>query len=239
MPVEEAIRNKVDLTKFPVRSKRQKNISNNAGNYWKVYPVYDWSTQDIWTAPNELGWDYNIAYDIMEKCGITHSAQRCAPPYGEEPLEGLWMYHECFPDIWDKMSTRVSGANTAARHALTVLYSNRKNPEKPDGMEWIDYLSFWIRKFPPKEQLHIQNRINDLIAQHNKKTPDPIVKKTPHPITGICWEYLLKIAVRGDLKDRKQAAYFSKEYVSEWESRKQLYAKELADVQRANANQQS
>ena len=239
MPVEEAIRNKVDLTKFPVRSKRQKNISNNAGNYWKVYPVYDWSTQDIWTAPNELGWDYNISYDIMEKCGITHSAQRCAPPYGEEPLEGLWMYHECFPDIWDKMSTRVMGANTAARHALTVLYSNRKNPEKPDGMEWIDYLSYWIRKFPPKEQLHIQNRINDLIAQHNKKTPDPIVKKTPHPITGICWEYLLKIAVRGDLKDRKQAAYFSKDYVSEWESRKQLYAKELADVQRANANQQS
>ena len=78
-----------------------------------------------------------------------------------------------------------------------------------------------------------------MIAQHNKKTPDPIVKKTPHPITGICWEYLLKIAVRGDLKDRKQAAYFSKDYVSEWESRKQLYAKELADVQRANANQQS
>ena len=71
------------------------------------------------------------------------------------------------------------------------------------------------------------------------KPPDPISKKTPHPTTGISWEYLLKIAVRGDLKNRKQAPYFSSAYVDEFESRKQMYAKELADVQRANADQQS
>ena len=50
-----------------------------------------------------------------------------------------------------------------------------------------------------------------------KNRTDPILKKTPHPITGICWEFLLKIAVRGDLKDRKQPAYFSTDYVEEWE----------------------
>ena len=53
-------------------------------------------------------------------------------------------------------------------------------------MEWIDYLSYWIRKFPPKEQLHIKNRINDLIAQNNKKTPIiKLVTTTLLPTKGI------------------------------------------------------
>ena len=101
-------------------------------NIFKAYPVYDWQTADIWTGPKKFNWDYNTAYDVMEKIGMTHSAQRCAPPFGEEPLQGLWTFAQCFPDIWDKMCYRVKGANTAARHALSVLYSNRKQPEKPE-----------------------------------------------------------------------------------------------------------
>ena len=165
---------------------------------------------------------------------MTHSAQRCAPPYGEEPLEGLWTFKECFPEIWDKMCYRVRGANTAARHALTVLYSNRKQPEKPAGMSWEEYIAYWIRKFPLKEQGMISERIQSLIKLHYRKTKEPILPKTAHPISGISWEFLLKIAVRGDFKGRKMEQFFSKENVKEWESRKSMYAKELADVQSTN-----
>mgnify|MGYP005988660787 FL=1 len=235
MSLSEAVANGVDISRFPTRklkqSGKQKSLSNNVGNFYKVYPIYDWQTADVWTAPKKFGWDYNHAYDVMEKIGMTHSAQRCAPPYGEEPLEGLWTFKECFPEIWDKMCYRVRGANTAARHALTVLYSNRSQPQKPEGMEWEEYIAYWIRKFPLKEQGMISERIQSFIKKHYEKTKDPILAKTPHPVSGISWEFLLKIAVRGDFKGRKLEPYFSKDNVKEWESRKSMYAKELADVQ--------
>ena len=69
---------------------------------------------------------------------------------------------------------------------------------------------------------------------HYQKTKEPILPKTPHPVSGISWEFLLKIAVRGDFKGRKMEPFFSKHNVKEWESRKSMYAKELADVQSTN-----
>ena len=81
------------------------------------------------TAPAQFGWDHNAAYDVMEYAGISHNDQRCAPPYGEEPMRGLWTFAVCFPEIWDKMSRRVPGAATAARYSTTELYAFGGFPE--------------------------------------------------------------------------------------------------------------
>ena len=99
-------------------------------NVYKVYPIYDWVTADVWTAPQKLGWDYNTTYDIYDKIGLAPKDQRVAPPYGEEPMRGLYQYRECFPDIWDKMQTRVPGASTAARYSHTYVYAYGKLPPK-------------------------------------------------------------------------------------------------------------
>ena len=171
---------------------------------WKVYPIYDWRTQDVWTAPNQFGWDYNRSYDLMEMAGMSHKDQRCAPPYGEEPLQGLWTYACCFPDIWDKMSNRVPGAATAARYSQTQLYSFGKQPPKPADMTWPEYIRYWIDKHPQPYKGEIANRVRTWIENHYSKTTDLIAPKAPHPITGISWMFLLNIAIRGDYKDRRQ-----------------------------------
>ena len=80
----------------------------------------------------------------------------------------------------------------------------------------------------------ISERIKAIIKTHYNKTKEPILPKTAHPISCISWEFLLKIAVRGDFKGRKMEPFFSKNNVKEWESRKSMYAKELADVQSTN-----
>ena len=41
------------------------------------------------------------------------------------------------------------------------------------------------------------------IRQHKNKTDEPLMIKSPHPISGISWNFLLKIAMRGDSKQRK------------------------------------
>lgn len=180
------------------------NEGTSQGNLFKCYPIYDWSTADVWTAPAKLGWDYNRAYDAMEMAGISHIEQRCAPPYGEEPLRGLWMYSVCFPAIWDKMSRRVPGAATAARYSQTELYSYGSKPQKPAGMMWPAFLRQWLMKHPPEYRTQIAGRVKMWIDNHFKKTTEPIAPRAPHPQTGVSWEYLLMIAVRGDYKDRKQ-----------------------------------
>ncbi len=174
------------------------------GNIYKVYPVYDWSTKDIWTAPKRFGWDYNTAYDLMDKAGIRPNDQRCAPPYGEEPMRGLYQFRELFPDIWGKMQERVDGAATAARYSNTVLYSYGSNPTKPDNMTWHEFIRFWIEKHPEPYKSEVAERVKGFIQNHYNKTNEPILDKVAHPRTGVSWDFLLKIAVRGDFKNRKQ-----------------------------------
>jgi predicted phosphoadenosine phosphosulfate sulfurtransferase len=174
------------------------------GNIWKAYPIYDWKTEDVWTAPSVFGWDYNRAYDLMEMAGIKAHQQRVAPPYGEEPMQHLWMYATCFPDIWERMVARVPGAATAARYSRSELYGYGGRPEKPAGMSWDDFLRKWIDKHPPKIQAQIVRRIKMWHFGHVSITSDPIAVRTPHYQTGICWDFLLMLAMRGDFKERKQ-----------------------------------
>lgn len=206
------IRAQESLTRMrAVRRRTQENFiipygqenPTHRGNLWKVYPVYDWTTEDVWTAPKLLGWDYNTSYDNMEMAGIQAHAQRCAPPYGEEPMRGLWMFSVCFPDIWDRMSERVPGAATAARYASTELYSYRSRPTKPDGMKWRDFVLHFLRKHNGPEAEFIAARLREEILLHYQKTRDPIMPNAGHPDSGLSWDFLLMIAVRGDFKHRK------------------------------------
>jgi predicted phosphoadenosine phosphosulfate sulfurtransferase len=178
------------------------NEGSSQGNVWKAYPVYDWSTEDVWTAPKLMGWDYNHCYDHMEMMGIPHHSQRCSPPFGEEPLGGLHMWAECFPDVWDKMVERVPGVGAALRYARTELWAYGGLPEKPHGMPWIDFILNYIKKFDPAVQPMIAKRITDSITVHSRKTTLPITVTTRHPVSGVSWNYLLKIAMRGDFKQR-------------------------------------
>lgn len=175
------------------------------GNVYKVYPVYDWKHQDVWTAPDVFGWDYNRAYDVMDKAGISIALQRCSPAFGNEPLQKLWSYKTCFPEVWDKMSTRVEGANTAVRYALTSLYSYGGRPEKPEDWTWTAFLAHFIKKYPKEVQIELSKRIKSEIKYHQNKTKDPIMEHAPHPETGVSWDFLLMLAMRTDSKNRKQA----------------------------------
>ena len=126
---------------------RQQHYSpdlTNRGHLRKVYPIYDWTTEDVWLAPATFGWDYNRAYDAMEMAGVAPNLQRVSPAFGEEPLQKLWTFAVCFPEVWDRMQSRVPGAAAAARYALTELYSFRQRPPKPAGMPWSEFVLHYL-----------------------------------------------------------------------------------------------
>lgn len=173
------------------------------GHNFAVSPIYDWTTEDVWLAPQLFGWDYNRTYDIFDKAGVPAHAQRVCPPYGEEPLGGLHQYAECWPGLWHKMIARVAGAATAARYARTEIYGFG-GLELPPGKTWRTWLEDLIGLWPAEYQRVIRHNIATLMKLHSRKTggrdiPDEVYD----PISGCSWKFLCETAMRGDLKGRR------------------------------------
>ena len=188
-----------------VASREKENyISQNSKvtkHYYSCSPIYDYTAKDIWVATQQHGWDYNTTYDIFARCGVALENQRVCPPYGEEPLRGLWLYAECYPNMWHKMLQRVHGVATAWRYANTDLYGSYLK-EAPFGMTWKEYLPACLKVNGKKEQKQLYATINQLIKQHNRKCRDKIPENDDHPVTGVGYKLFCKMALRGDLKGR-------------------------------------
>ena len=213
---DESVRRRQAVT----RREHDNYINQQYTGQWVCYPIYDWSTQDVWRAPKLNGWDYNPAYDVMELAGISHSMQRIAPPYGEQPMQALWMFKVCFPDIWDRMEARVPGAATAARYARGVLYGagvgGSKLPEARGAKDWETRIMDLVAKYPDGQRQWVTKKIMQYIRGHYKHTADPITVR-PHPITGISWRMLYKIAEKGDFKSRVVPTY-----TRDWEKKQKM-----------------
>lgn len=173
------------------------------GHNYPVSPIYDWTTFDVWTAPRLFGWDYNHSYDIMSMLGVAPSTQRVCPPYGEEPLGGLWIYAQGWPQLWHKMIKRVHGAATAGRYANTELYGFGKL-QLPEGMTWREWTYALLELYPKDLKAKVANNIVNLLAQHKSKTNRPLHETEPDLLTGLSWKFLAMIANRGDLKERRK-----------------------------------
>lgn len=198
---DESVRRRQAVT----RREKDNYIIDSGGGQHKVYPVYDWSTQDIWRAPRIFDWDYNQGYDLMELAGISHHLQRIAPPYGEQPMQALWMFKKCFPDVWDKMAERVPGAKTAARYARGTLYGSGVGAVSAQALKenetWEMRIIELLSKYPDDQRRWVTKHLMQFVTRHYKRTTDPILVRA-HPVTGVGWKTLHKIAEKGDFKSR-------------------------------------
>lgn len=231
------IRADESLGRYMQVAKREKDnwIINLRPGVAKVLPIYDFRTEDVWTAPAMFGWDYNRAYDILEMLGISPSQQRCAPPYGEEPMQKLWVFREGFPEIWDKMVYRVPGAATAARYSNTELYAFNDRLEKPVDITWKDYIYELAKGLEEKSRGKAIYTIRTMINGHYKNVSTPIMEDNAHPRGGVTWQIIGKIAMRGDDKGRKaqMARHFSDPSKPDYEPMLKKYNDEVARMTEA------
>jgi len=139
------------------------------------------------------------------------------------------MYAECFPDVWERMVDRVPGVGAAYRYARTELYGYGARPEKPTGMPWPDFIIHYVRQHEGAAA-KVATRLQDVIARHYRQTSQPIAPKAVHPDTGLSWDFLLMLAMRGDFKERKQPKHKTRSdptwQVEHW----RRYAEDLSGV---------
>jgi predicted phosphoadenosine phosphosulfate sulfurtransferase len=106
------------------------------------------------------------------------------------------------------MQARVPGASTAARYAKTTLYGFGMKPTKMPGKTWKETLVSYMNRHTGNSRKIVAERLEREITRHYKLTKDPIVTQSPHPMTGVSWQWLASLASRGDLKNRRQPRIF-------------------------------
>lgn len=130
-------------------------------NVYNVYPIYDWSTEDIWIyhAKNRDK-RHNELYELMHKAGLSISQQRICQPYGDDQRRGLWLFHLIEPETWAKVVSRVNGANSGALYINDSGAINGYNDiKKPLNHTWKSFSVLFLNSLPKVTQEHYLNKI--------------------------------------------------------------------------------
>lgn len=116
-------------------------------NWWNAYPIYDWTTKDVWIANGKFDYDYNRIYDLFWKAGLSIHQMRVASPYHESAKESLNLYRVLEPSTWVRIVSRVQGANFGAIYGGSRALGSRKI-ELPSGHTWRSYVKFLLATLP-------------------------------------------------------------------------------------------
>ncbi len=116
-------------------------------NLYNAYPIYDWTTKDVWIANGKFGFDYNKIYDLFYKAGLSINQMRVASPYHESAKESLNLYRVLEPKTWAKVVGRVNGANFGAIYGRTKALGVREIT-LPPGHTWRSYVKFLLATLP-------------------------------------------------------------------------------------------
>lgn len=140
-------------------------------NVFNVYPIYDWTTEDIWIYHAKFPEKrYNQLYELMFKAGVSIHQQRICQPYGDDQRRGLWLFHLIEPETWSKVVARVNGANSGA------LYVNESGSitgyntiSKPKNHTWESFSMLFLNSLPDKTKEHYLNKIYTFIEWWKKR----------------------------------------------------------------------
>ena len=128
--------------------KGEKWMTDLGDNSFNAYPLYDWTTEDVWIANAKFGYDYNKLYDLYYKAGLTVNQMRVASPFNEWATESLNLYRVIEPQTWTKLLGRVEGANFAAIYGGTKAMGANRNIKLPEGHTWKSYTEFLLNTLP-------------------------------------------------------------------------------------------
>lgn len=137
---------------------------------YNFFPIYDWTTEDDWTAVAKFDLKFNQIYELMYKNGLSIHEQRLCQPYGDDQRNGLDQFRYLEPETWEKVLNRVHGVNFGNIYCRTSLLGNI-NSEKPDGMSWEQYAVFLLESlglYAPELRDHYYKKIKTFFKWYEK-----------------------------------------------------------------------
>ncbi|MDD2315680.1 MAG: DUF3440 domain-containing protein [Proteiniphilum sp.] len=170
---------------------------------YNVYPIYDWRTEDIWTANGTFGWDYNKLYDMFYRAGVPLSNMRICQPYGDDQRIGLNLFRVIEPETWALVVNRVSGANFGNIYAGNKILGYR-NVKLPPGHTWESYTKLLLATLPTEMRDNYIKHFKKFVMHWKEKgsgLPEDVISELPE-----CAEITSEITTRGS-KDKRLVRY--------------------------------
>ena len=127
----------------------------NSENVYNCYPLYDWRTEDIWTANAKFEWEYNQLYDVFYMAGVPVHKMRVASPFMSESKSSLGLYRVIDPHTWAKLCARAQGANFIATYGKQLGYRSFK---LPSGHTWKSFVKFLLATLPKETAENFKRR---------------------------------------------------------------------------------
>lgn len=135
--------------------KGQMWTKKNTDHVYNCYPIYDWRTEDIWTANAKFDFDYNKLYDVFYMAGIPVHNMRVASPFSSEAKSSLNMYRVIDPHTWARLCARVQGANFTATYGKQLNYNSFTLPK---GHTWKSFVKFLLKTLPKEPAANFKQR---------------------------------------------------------------------------------
>lgn len=136
------------LTKYPAVDNKfwtSKNIGSDAIN---IYPVYDWTFEDIFKFIYENKIKYNKVYDFMHTKKFSINEMRVSNLIHIQAFKCLTCLHEFEPITYEKLLNRgISGIHTAAIYAKEKTIYNTKTLPK-NFSSWKEYRDHLLQTQP-------------------------------------------------------------------------------------------
>lgn len=173
---------------------------------WSFFPLYDWRTEDDWTAVARLGLLFNPIYELMYKNGVSIHEQRLCQPYGDDQRKGLDQYRMLEPETWEKVLDRVEGVNFGNIYCRTSLLGNIRS-EKPEHMTWEEYAVFLLESiglYAPEVRDHYYTKIKTFMDWYEKDglrpedIPDEADKKMETAKKAASWRRIARAIEKND-----------------------------------------
>jgi predicted phosphoadenosine phosphosulfate sulfurtransferase len=109
---------------------------------YAFYPIYDWTTPDVWKAIHEHNWPYCKLYDVFWSKGAPIKQMRISNLHHETSLVQLTWVQEIDPELWNKLEARISGANALKHLKMDVTHCPKEHPDCfGDWKEYAEYLA--------------------------------------------------------------------------------------------------
>lgn len=174
------------------------------GGYRKGRPIYDWSDGDVWREIRDNGWDYNSAYDVMHRMGVSRKNLRIAPPtMRAASLETLIVGSKAWPRWFDAVAKRLGGVRTAAMFGRRAV-----EPQRRQGETWEDTFARTCLdvegrsgvKVPAWIAQRAERSMHTALRRHSAHSSEPLPQVTPckRCVSLSSWEQLAKTLYMGD-----------------------------------------
>lgn len=99
-----------------------------------LWPIYDWTDDDVWKAVLDNKWDYNNAYDTLFRLGMPKRRLRIAPPtLNAASASSLPFAAKAWPKWFGKVCIRLPGVRQVALFGIRAV-----SPERRLGETWKD-----------------------------------------------------------------------------------------------------